>query len=531
MTEQWGHSDGFAEDRDLVQALRAGDPDAMDALYRRHRPAIERLARALEPDRGDDLVAEAFSRVFNAIRAGRGPRDNVAGYLATTVRNLHVDLLRVRGREVPVSDRPWMLEDVTEEELLDPIDLERAGQALSALPERWREVLWYLEVEGRKPADVAVRLGMPAPRVSALAYRAREGLRRSYLDHHLAAAAPRTCRWARRRLSSFVRGGLSAAAQDKVRRHLDACADCLLQHSSLVEVNTRLGVWFWPLAVSGFAVLRPQMWPSGIATTGTADSIAGGTPGPDDTARRLLTARSGLLVGGGAVIAAIVVAVVTALSPTLPPEADAAPPAVASDAPSGDDPVPPEPAGAEPAVASPRSGPGTTAPDPPAVADRVKEPGVKRAAPTGAAPATTPEPRPTVPAPGGGSEPEPGAIRTLAFNSASLIPADSGAAGWRLTLSPGGTYTGDLGPVTLAVSLQMHQATALTTLTSTSWRCDTQGPPDRFLNMLCHTTWVPGQPIESLSMHLSSVDSGQVPRGIARLSPVEVPGARSSAAF
>src|SRR5690606_1145964 len=127
--------------------------------------------------------------------------------------------------------------------------LDRAEQALSALPERWREVLWYLEVEGRKPAEVAAQLGVTAPRVSALAYRAREGLRRSYLDRHLATADARQCRWTRERLSAYVRGGLSEAAHEKVRRHLDVCADCMLQHASLVEVNTRLGVWFWPLAI------------------------------------------------------------------------------------------------------------------------------------------------------------------------------------------------------------------------------------------------------------------------------------------
>ncbi|MFD1859443.1 sigma-70 family RNA polymerase sigma factor [Aeromicrobium camelliae] len=536
MTEPWGLRDGLVEDRDLVEALRAGDAGAMEALYRRHGPSMRRLAYALDPDRGDDLVAEAFSRVFDTIRAGRGPLDNVAGYLATTVRHLHVDQSRARRRELPVSDRPWLLDDATEVELLDPIDLERAGQALSALPERWREVLWYLEVEGRKPAEVALRLGMPAPRVSALAYRAREGLRRSYLDRHLTAAATRTCRWTRERLSSFVRGGLSDAAQDRVRRHLDSCNACLLEHGSLVEVNTRLGIWFWPLAVTGFTVLRPELWPKGLVAADAVGGAPGRTPRRAPRAKRVLTKRSHLMIGVGAVIAVIVVAAVTALAPTVPIEADAAPPGAEGldeAPPRGSEPSWPELTGDDLAAASPRSEPDATAPELASRPVRTAQPPVERAAPAGRASAQSPQPRPTAPAPGGGNEPEPrpGVIRTLAFESATLRSSAPGSSEWRLTLSPTGTYTGHLEPVTLAVSFRMDQLTVFTTLASTSWRCDAQSPPYQFVEMACHTTWVPGQPIEPLSAHLSSLESGKAPRGVARLSPVGVPGATSSAAF
>ena len=47
-------------------------------------------------------------------------------------------------------------------------------------------VLWHTEVEQQKPADIAPLLGMSANSVSALAYRAREGLRQAFLSQHAA---------------------------------------------------------------------------------------------------------------------------------------------------------------------------------------------------------------------------------------------------------------------------------------------------------------------------------------------------------
>ena len=42
-------------------------------------------------------------------------------------------------------------------------------------------VLWHTEVEGQRPAEVAPLLGMSPNSVSALAYRAREGLRQAFV--------------------------------------------------------------------------------------------------------------------------------------------------------------------------------------------------------------------------------------------------------------------------------------------------------------------------------------------------------------
>jgi len=59
------------------------------------------------------------------------------------------------------------------------------SQAFSSLPERWRTVLWQVEVEGERPAVVAPHFGLSANATAALARRARDGLRAAYLQAHL----------------------------------------------------------------------------------------------------------------------------------------------------------------------------------------------------------------------------------------------------------------------------------------------------------------------------------------------------------
>jgi DNA-directed RNA polymerase specialized sigma24 family protein len=62
----------------------------------------------------------------------------------------------------------------------DPGDREDVERAFRGLPVRWQRVLWQLEVEGRRPRELAVELGMTPNAVSALGKRARAGLRKAY---------------------------------------------------------------------------------------------------------------------------------------------------------------------------------------------------------------------------------------------------------------------------------------------------------------------------------------------------------------
>ena len=92
-----------------------------------------------------------------------------------------------------------------------------AAKAFASLPERWQLVLWHLEVENQKPADIAPLLGMSANSVSALAYRAREGLRQAFLTMHGGDLVDERCRTTHELLGGYVRGAWPSATWPRSR--------------------------------------------------------------------------------------------------------------------------------------------------------------------------------------------------------------------------------------------------------------------------------------------------------------------------
>lgn len=210
--ERTSRDDEGATDEELLARARAGDSQAFALLYARHDAAALRLARILAGDDAGELVSEAASRVLAQIRAGRGPVSDFRSYLHATIRNRHRDLVRSGQREEAASDRPWLLDDVEPgaDELVDQLDGSAAAAALTSLPQTWQRVLWHLEVEGLKPAEVAALLEMSPAAVSSLAYRAREGLKQAYLVQQVpaqrTAAATAECAWVQQRLVRYVRG-------------------------------------------------------------------------------------------------------------------------------------------------------------------------------------------------------------------------------------------------------------------------------------------------------------------------------------
>ena len=234
-------------DAELIAAVRGGDGDAYGLLFERHVEAARRLARQLVrgPD-ADDLVSEAFAKVLVVLQRGDGPDLAFRAYLLTAVRRLHVDRVRVTHRVRPTDDlTPFDPGVPFRDTAVEGFESAAAARAFASLPERWQQVLWHTEVEGQKPADVAPLLGMRPNSVSALAYRAREGLRRAFLSMHAADTADDTCGWVHGQLGGFIRGGLSRRVAAQVSNHLEQCRPCAAIHLELTEVNSQLSDC-WP---------------------------------------------------------------------------------------------------------------------------------------------------------------------------------------------------------------------------------------------------------------------------------------------
>ncbi|WP_052684831.1 sigma-70 family RNA polymerase sigma factor [Lentzea aerocolonigenes] len=230
-------------DRDLLARVREGDDSAYGELFSRHADAIRRfsLRHVREAAEADDLTAEAFFRMLQAIRRGSGPTDHVRTYLLTVARRVAWEWSG-RRRDVPVED----------EELgrrVEPVgdNANRRAEhnlitrAFSSLPERWRVVLWRVEVEGERPASVAPHFGLSPNAMSALARRAREGLRAAYLQAHLAADDGRSsCAAIRSKLGTYTAGGVQGVEERRIRAHLDTCSSCSQLYIELNEVCAAL---------------------------------------------------------------------------------------------------------------------------------------------------------------------------------------------------------------------------------------------------------------------------------------------------
>jgi RNA polymerase sigma factor (sigma-70 family) len=176
-------------DDQLVAAVRAGDAASFAELYSRHQAMaglVARRAGATHED-VDDVVAEAYARLLRALRGGRGPSENFPGYLAVAVRRIawavHQDATRLRptGEIDRLDHEVDAGTDSLADALCDSLGDSPAGAALAALPDSARELLWRLEVEGERVADLARELGKSPNAVSAAATRARRRLRREYL--------------------------------------------------------------------------------------------------------------------------------------------------------------------------------------------------------------------------------------------------------------------------------------------------------------------------------------------------------------
>ncbi|MER7115484.1 sigma-70 family RNA polymerase sigma factor [Saccharomonospora azurea] len=395
-------------DAEIIAAVRAGEVDRYSVLYERHNRSAKHLAWKLaESDaEADDIVSEAFVSVLDAIRSGHGPRDSFRPYLLKTVR--HAAYARTRKNK-----RLQFAEDVEEaggeaaapvtEPVFDGIERSLIARAFYRLPERWQTVLWHTVVEEERPSAVAPLLGLSANAVSALAHRAREGLRQEYLQAHVQETTEPQCRAVASKLGEWTRGALSRRERAQIDAHLDRCEECSALAAELADVNSTLKTLL-PFLVLGGSAAAYFGWsataaaPSAVAAT-TGNSVSGG-----GTSRNTVT----MAAAGAGVFALVAIGLAAGgqegpAEAGAPPQGGAAPTEAAPAVPSPMPPFGSRDGGAVPSDSSPQPSPEITAPStsdaPAAPRDDVADEG----APLTTQPPTA-EPRPVMsalPPPGG----------------------------------------------------------------------------------------------------------------------------------
>src|SRR4029078_12754344 len=86
--------------------MGAGSDAASEALYGRHAGAVRRYARTCCRDghTADDLTAEVFARMLQAVRGGHGPEHAVRPYLLPSIRRRAAGWTKSARREQLVDD-------------------------------------------------------------------------------------------------------------------------------------------------------------------------------------------------------------------------------------------------------------------------------------------------------------------------------------------------------------------------------------------------------------------------------------------
>ena len=160
----------------LAERIRRREPSAEEELVRLFgdRVRVLVLARTRDPEAARDLAQDVMLAVVRALRSEqlREP-ERLAGFVYGTARNLINNYLRSRSRlpgEDPI-DAALHLAGPP-----DPVDdSERIGLvrcALGTLDSTDRKILLLTLVEGLKPGEIGVRLGLSSEVVRARKSRA-----------------------------------------------------------------------------------------------------------------------------------------------------------------------------------------------------------------------------------------------------------------------------------------------------------------------------------------------------------------------
>ncbi|MEO8095751.1 MAG: sigma-70 family RNA polymerase sigma factor [Pseudolysinimonas sp.] len=262
------------DETDLLSLARRGHDAAFGTLFDRYRYPAERFARHLGLGaEAPDVVSESFAQMFDLLSRGKGPEHAFRAYMFTTIRHEAGRRAKARWRVVPTDETDDLDTAVPfGDGRLDAFEQEMVREAYQALPERWRSVLWALDVEGRNPRDVASIHGMSANAVSALAYRARSGLRESYLRQHINGDLDRdesACTTSRENIAAVVRGTAKQRVRERLFQHLESCAQCDAAFDDLTEVNGEIGRVSASAAVAVTAA-GAATWHSGLLSGLTA---------------------------------------------------------------------------------------------------------------------------------------------------------------------------------------------------------------------------------------------------------------------
>ena len=170
-------------DARLVSLAREGHERAFEAIVERYRRQLLRSCRRVLPEaRAEDALQQALVAAWRGLERGDEVRE-LRPWLHRIAHNTSLNLLRQSGYDYDELQESLRIADATEDELERRAVVRQTLQGLAALPERQREALLAIAVEGRSQDEVASELGLTAgggaparpPRADRAAHRRDRG--------------------------------------------------------------------------------------------------------------------------------------------------------------------------------------------------------------------------------------------------------------------------------------------------------------------------------------------------------------------
>ncbi len=171
-------------DNDLVLRLQRREQEALAELYDRYGRLVYSLILRIVKNTAtaEDLVQEAFLRVWNRVHGFDASKGSIGPWLIAVARNRAIDYLRSSGGrernavQFDEFDHPALYSEM-EHNLLVSDKARRVKAALDRLSPQQQQVIELAYFEGLSQTEIAERMGQPLGTVKTWVRTALKNLR------------------------------------------------------------------------------------------------------------------------------------------------------------------------------------------------------------------------------------------------------------------------------------------------------------------------------------------------------------------
>lgn len=175
----------------LIADALEGNQRAYTALTNKHKPAVYQIVFKIvrNKETANDLVQETFMKAFASLASYRSEY-RFSTWLYRIAANASIDFLRKKRIKALSLDRPIDTKDGSvelevadntynpERELVRKEQRYSIEDAITSLPDKYRQVIIYRHKDDKTYEEIADLLGIPVGTVKARIFRARELLKK-----------------------------------------------------------------------------------------------------------------------------------------------------------------------------------------------------------------------------------------------------------------------------------------------------------------------------------------------------------------